>query len=458
MMAMGVFKTYDIRGVYGQGIDTDLAYRLGRGFARFQGGKGYIAGYDARTYSEELYQAVVNGLVDEGKSVRGIGMVSTPQLHFYQMREAFDGAIMVTASHNPPEYHGFKLYDARGGSISYDKGLSQIEALVPGLADEPVRPGGSFEEVDRLDEYIEFVAGPAAGSRLGSRVVIDVGGGSAGRVFRRLSERLGLHALLLNEQPDGSFLNRDPNPLKPESRVHAAARVLDSKSDLGALLDGDGDRVVFLDEHGSSIENYFVSALIAEELLQRSPGGSIVYDLISSRALPERIRELGGKPVVSRVGYTFVYDAMVGSGALFGAETSGHVYFKVSERFYTESAAYALVVLLKLLQKRGQPLSTLVAPLRGRYHQSPEINIEVAEKEKALQEVERHYRALGGAIETLDGVSVSFDEFWFNVRPSNTEPLIRLRLEAVNEQTARARSSEVRELIEKAGGGEWQPG
>ena len=183
-----------------------------------------------------------------------------------------------------------------------------------------------------------------------------------------------------------------------------------------------------------------------------------MYDLISSRALPERIRELGGKPVVSRVGYTFVYDAMVGSGALFGAETSGHVYFKVSERFYTESAAYALVVLLKLLQKRGQPLSTLVAPLRGRYHQSPEINIEVAEKEKALQEVERHYRALGGAIETLDGVSVSFDEFWFNVRPSNTEPLIRLRLEAVNEQTARARSSEVRELIEKAGGGEWQPG
>jgi phosphomannomutase len=454
---MGVFKTYDIRGIYGQGIDTDLAYRVGRGFARFLGGKSFMAGYDARTYSEELYQAVVNGLVDEGTAVRGIGMVTTPQLHFYQMREGFDGAIMVTASHNPPEYHGFKLYDSRGGSISYDKGLSEIEVLVAGLGDDRVRAGGSFEEVDRLDEYIDFVAGPAGGDRPSARAVIDVGGGSAGRVFRRLSERLGLHALILNEQPDGSFLNRDPNPLKPESRVHAAARVLDTKSDLGALLDGDGDRVVFLDEHGTSIENYFVSALIAEELLQKSPGGSIVYDLISSRALPERIRELGGRPVVSRVGYTFVYDAMVESGALFGAETSGHVYFKVTDRFYTESAAYALVVLLKVLEKRRQPLSRLVAPLRERYHQSPEINIEVADKDRVLVEVERHYREQGGAVDKLDGVSVSFDEFWFNVRPSNTEPLIRLRLEAVDERTAAVRSAEVKELIEGAGRGKGRP-
>jgi phosphomannomutase len=450
---MGVFKTYDIRGVYGQGIDTALAYKVGRAFARFLGGKRYMAGYDARTYSEELYQAAANGLVDEGAAVRGIGMVTTPQLHFYQMREGFEGGIMVTASHNPPEYHGFKLYDGQGGSISYDKGLAEIETLVPKLADDPPRPGGSFEEADRLDEYVDFVTEPAAGSRLRARAVIDVGGGSAGRVFRRLSERLGLNTLILNEQPDGSFLNRDPNPLKPESRVHAAARVLDTKADLGALLDGDGDRVVFLDEHGSSIENYFVSALIAEELLQRAPGSPIVYDLISSRALPERIRELGGEPVVSRVGYTFVYDAMVESGAAFGAETSGHVYFKVTDRYYTESAAYALVMLLTLLEKRQRPLSELVAPLRGRYCQSPEINIEIENKDEALREVERHYRKQGGAIEKLDGVSVAFDDYWFNVRPSNTEPLIRLRLEAVDADTARARGAEVQKLIERAGGG-----
>lgn len=284
-------------------------------------------------------------------------------------------------------------------------------------------------------------------------MVIDVGGGSAGRVFRRLSERLELHALILNEQPDGSFLNRDPNPLKPESRVHAAARVLDSKSDLAALMDGDGDRVVFLDEHGASIENYFVSALIAEELLQRTPGSPIVYDLISSRALPERIRELGGRPVVSRVGYTFVYDAMLESGAVFGAETSGHVYFKVTDRYYTESAAYALVMLLLVLEKRQRPLSELVAPLRGRYHQSPEINIEISDKEEVLREMERYYGKLGASIDKLDGVSVAFKDFWFNLRPSNTEPLIRLRLEAVDAETARAKGAEVHELIQRIGGG-----
>jgi len=450
---MGVFKTYDIRGVYGQGVDTALAYKLGRAFVRFLGGTGVMAGYDARSYSEELYQALVNGVVDEGAAVRGIGMATTPQLHFYQMREGFDAGVMVTASHNPPEYHGFKLFDGQGGSISYDKGLAEIEKIVAAMGEEPARPGGSFEEADRLEEYVDFVLEPAAGARIDSRVVIDVGSGSAGRVFRRVSERLGLRALILNEQPDGAFLNRDPNPLKPESRVHAAARVLDTKARLAALLDGDGDRVVFLDEHGVAIDNYFVCALIAEELLQRNPGAPIVYDLISSRALPERISELGGRPVVSRVGYTFVYDAMVESGALFGGETSGHVYFKVTDRYYTESAAYALVMLLVLLEKRKRPLSELVAPLRERYHQSPEINIEISDKERVLREMERHFAEKGAAIDKLDGVGVAFEDYWFNVRPSNTEPLIRLRLEAVDGETAQRKSAEVRRLIEELGGG-----
>jgi phosphomannomutase len=402
-----------------------------------------MIGYDARSYSEELYQALSHGLVAEGKIVRGIGMVTTPQLHFYQMREGFAGGVMVTASHNPPEYHGFKLYDGRGGSVSYDKGLREIEKLVAAMGEEPAKAGGSFEEVDRIDEYVDFVVAPVKGGEIKSKVVIDVGGGSAGRVFRTVSERLALSSFILNEQPDGSFLNRDPNPLKPESRMHAAAKVLEHDADLGALLDGDGDRVVFLDEHGESIANYYIAALIAEELLSGQPGAAIVYDLISSRALPERISELGGKPVVSKVGYTFLYDAMIEQGALFGAETSGHVYFKVTDSYYTESAAYALVVLLKLLAKRQQPLSELLAPLRGRYHQSGEINIEITDKEQVLQEIERRYREAGAKIDKLDGVGVEFPDYWFNVRPSNTEPLIRLRLEAVSGEVAEEKTEEV---------------
>ena len=241
----GVFKTYDIRGIYGKGVDTGLAYKVGRAFARLAKVDSFMIGYDARTYSEELYQAVSHGLVAEGKRVRGIGMVTTPQLHFYQMHEGFAGGVMVTASHNPPEYHGFKLYDDRGGSVSYDKGLQEIESLVSEMGDEPPLPGGSFEEADRIDEYIDFVCAPLNGEKIASRAVIDVGGGSAGRVFRSISDRLELSSYLLNEQPDGSFLNRDPNPLKPESRRQAAAKVLEHGADLGALLDGDGDRVVF---------------------------------------------------------------------------------------------------------------------------------------------------------------------------------------------------------------------
>jgi phosphomannomutase len=321
----GVFKTYDIRGIYGKEIDTALAYKIGRAFARQSKKDTFMIGYDARTYSEELYQALGHGLVAEGKGVRGIGMVSTPQLHFYQMREGYAGGVMVTASHNPPEYHGFKLYDDRGGSVSYEKGLKEIETLVAGMGEDPVKPGGSFEEVDRIDEYIDFVTGQAKGRKINSKVVIDVGGGSAGRVFRSISEKLALSSFILNEQPDGSFLNRDPNPLKPESRMHAAARVLEHGADLGALLDGDGDRVVFLDEHGESIANYHIAALIAEQLLSEQPGAAVVYDLISSRALPQHIAELGGKPVVSKVGYTFLYDAMIAAGAVFGARIlQGH--------------------------------------------------------------------------------------------------------------------------------------
>jgi phosphomannomutase len=445
---MGIFKTYDIRGIYGREIDGELAYKIGRAFARYLAKDSFMIGHDARLHSAELYRAAAQGLADEGCRVKGIGLASTPQLHFFQMREDYEGGVMVTASHNPPEYHGFKLYDGRGGSISYAKGLDRIEALVAGLGREPPVPGGQFEEGERIDAYVDFLKEVAGNEKLARRVVIDVGNGSAGRVFRRLVERLGLDAVILHEEPDGRFPNRNPNPLKPESRLAAARRLHESGADLAALLDGDGDRVVFLDERGEAVPNYFVAALIAEEMLAHRPGAAVVYDLISSRALPERIRELGGRPVVSKVGYTFIYDAMVAEGAMFGAETSGHVYFKVTDRFYTESAAYGLVVLLKLLARRGRKFSELVAPLAGRYVQSEEINVEIHDKQAALARVERHFAA--ARLDHLDGVGVELEDCWFNVRASNTEPLLRLRLEARSREALERRTEEVKRLI--AGG------
>ena len=278
-------------------------------------------------------------------------------------------------------------------------------------------------------------------------VVIDASNGAAGREFRALAKALGMDARLLNETPDGTFPNHDPNPLKEESRRQAAEAVVEAGAILGVILDGDGDRILFVDEKGRGIENYFLSCLVAEGILRRQAGTSIVYDLISSRVLPERVKELGGRPVVSRVGYTFLYDQMVASKAAFGAETSGHVYFRVSDTYYTESAAYALASLLRFLAMEGRPLSALVDPLRGRYVQSPEINVEVKDKDRAMREIERRYA--GGKIDHLDGISAEFPDFWFNVRPSNTEPLLRLRLEGRGAQVVEARTREIRGILEE---------
>jgi phosphomannomutase len=250
-----------------------------------------------------------------------------------------------------------------------------------------------------------------------------------------------LDALVINDRPDGAFPNHGPNPLEAGSIRQAARKVVETGADLGAVLDGDGDRVIFVDEKGSHIPAYFSSALVAEELLQENPGGTVVYDLISSRALPEWIGEKGGRAVVSRVGYTFLYDRMKGEKAVFGAEASGHVYFRVTDSYYTESAAYAIIMMLRLLDRRGKALSELIAPIGGRYSQAPEINLAVEREGEAFRRIEERYAE--HITSRLDGISVSLPDFWFNLRPSNTEPVLRLRLEAVDQEIAAARLNEL---------------
>ena len=432
---MGIFKTYDIRGIYGSEINTDIAYKIGRAFAKFLKGNSYMAGYDARLHSEEMYRALIDGLRDEGCDVVGIGLCSTPLLHFSQIKGGYDGGIMVTASHNPPQYHGFKLYDGKGGSVSYAKGLNRIEELVKSGFERAKKTRGNFSEKDTVNEYINFISQQAAvnENKVNSykqKIVIDPSNGSAGKVYKLLAEKLKLDMHFINENPDGHFPNHSPNPLKEESSRQISEEVRKLGADFGAILDGDGDRVLFVNERGEKIENYFISALIAEQLLKSAPDSAIVYDLISSRVLKERIEESGGKPVVSKVGYTFIYDSMVAENAVFGSETSGHVYFKVSDTYYTESSAYAVIMLLNLLNERREKLSELIKPMAKKYYQSKEINIEVEDKEKALNDVEKYFA--GADINKLDGIGVSFKDVWFNIRASNTEPVLRIRLEGTD--------------------------
>jgi phosphomannomutase len=449
---MSIFKAYDIRGIYAQEIDAELSFDIGRAVVRCTGGSSFVVGRDARIHSEELYGALIEGFRSEGKNVLGIGLCSTPQLHHTQQSRRFDVGIMTTASHNPPQYHGFKLYDRSGGSISYGTGLETVERLVNGsIGPSPARVSkGEYTEEDTLEAYVAFIRDMALGEgRDGkpfrSKFVVDASNGSAGRVFSRLFDELSLDGILINGEPDGMFPVHSPNPLKPESRSQASGVVLQRGCDFGAVLDGDGDRILYIDEKGESVGNSLMAALLAEELLLRSPAAAVVHDLISSRILPERIRALGGRPVISRVGYTHLYEAMVREEAVFGSEASGHGYIRVDDTYYTESTAFALIVLLKLLQRKRSSLSSLVQPWRNRYYQAPETNLEVEDKEGAMARVRR--ASAGGRISSLDGLSVEYDDYWFNLRPSNTEPVLRLRLEGFDEETCRMRLKTLVRLI-----------
>jgi phosphomannomutase len=444
-MTMGAFHAYDIRGVFGKDIDLDLTYNLGRAIALFLTSGEFIIGYDARRHSHDMYRALARGLTAQGRNVTGIGLCSTPQLHFMQVKRGYACGIMVTASHNPPEYHGVKLFGSDGGSISYAKGLNKVEDLLGRLPARVASTKGRFSEIRAEDEYIGFLAGSAHGRRYSLKAVVDAANGSAGHIFKRLARELGLDCRVINGEPDGSFPNHQPNPLLPQSREQAAQAVLHDNADVGIVLDGDGDRIIAVDESGSVVENYFLSGLIAEKLLQDHPGAAVVYDLISSRVLPEYITRYGGRPIVSRVGYTFIYDAMTANRAVFGCETSGHVYFKVDEAYYTESAAYAFILLLDLLEEKKTPLSRLVAPLKNRFFQAPELNLEVQNKEAALAAIDRAYA--DAQKDRLDGISVNYPDFWFNVRPSNTEPLLRVRLEATSRELAMEKYGELKDLI-----------
>jgi len=444
---MGIFHAYDVRGLWPSEITTEIAYRLGRVFARLYPCDSILLGHDARLHSPELYEALASGLTSEGVEVVGMGLCSTPQLHFFQIHEGFPAGIMVTASHNPKDYHGFKIFDAQGGSISYQKGLARIEAEMAKELGPCQRLKAKKTETKKIEAYLDFLAQRASFRNFELPLVIDLANGSAGEVFQGLAARLSLKVDFLNSKPDGNFPAHEPNPLKPESRIKTSEAVLHNQACLGVVLDGDGDRIIFVDDKGEAAENYFVAALIAGQLLRERPQAAIVYDLISSKVLPEEIKAKGGLAVVSRVGYTFLYDKMVEYQAVFGAETSGHVYFKVTPNYYTESAAYALVVMLELLGQTEGPLSQLLAPLKSRYYQAPELNIRLKAKAKALQLVKDHYR--DAEIAELDGVSVSYPDFWFNVRPSNTEPLLRVRLEASNKDIGEARLAELERLLKQ---------
>lgn len=423
-----IFKAYDIRGIVPDQLDAEKAYGIGRATARFFEADTIVVGRDARTHSPELCEALIEGIRDEGVNVIDIGLVSTPMLYFAVDQLDADGGVMVTASHNPGEYNGFKLCRENAIPVGEDSGLKEIEALVDERASAgAVSPRGEIRAEHVLDGYIDHVLSVGKG-RPSLKVAIDCGNGMAGRSLAPLLERLDLETELLYVEPDGTFPNHEADPLKVENLADVIEAVKRTKSDFGVAFDGDGDRAVFVDEKGEPISSDLITAVLAGAQLKRVPGARVLYDLRSSRAVAEEIERAGGTPEMSRVGHSFVKAQMRERGAIFGGELSGHFYFRFSDKLIADDGTAAFVALLDVLADRKEPLSKIVAPLR-RYAASGEINSRVADVNTVLEAIEAEHQGADEILH-LDGLLVRYADWWFNLRPSNTEPVLRLNLEA----------------------------
>ncbi len=431
---MGIFKAYDIRGVVPDELDAELAKKIGNAFARLLRAKKLVVGQDMRVHSPELADAVSRGMRDAGAHVIRIGLCETPMAYYAIGSLPCDGGLCVTASHNPGQYNGMKLCREGARPVSRDTGIAELEELCRGPYPTPVKNPGREERVDVLADYAAHVARFA---RLGRdvTVAIDAANGMAGYTLPVVLERVPrIRARTLYMEPDGTFPNHEANPLKEENLVDLKRLVRETKAELGVAFDGDADRCCFVDERGETAGADLVTALLAPVFLRRFPGTPVVYDLRSSWVVPEEIRRAGGLPVRERVGHSFMKAAMRERGAMFGGELSGHFYF--AENFTADSGQIAMMSVLGLLaadENRGQSFSQLVARVR-RYHSTGEVNFHVADKAAAIAELKRRYAA--GRSDELDGITIEFgalgdrEWWWFNVRPSNTEPLLRLNLEA----------------------------
>lgn len=442
---MGIFKAYDIRGVVPDELGPAEAYRIGRGCARFLGEGPVAVGRDARPHSPDLAGELIRGIRDEGLGVVDLGLVSTPMLYYAVDHLGAGGGVMVTASHNPARYNGFKICREHAIPVGGETGLGTIEALAAerGKA-QPVEPRGELRSASVAEGYAEHVLRLVGGSLPPLRAICDCGNGMASVGLRPLLARTPLRAECLYEEPDGTFPNHEADPLKPENLRDLVEAVRRHGADFGVAFDGDADRAVFVDDRAEPIPSDRITALLARRILRDHPGGRVLYDLRSSRVTREEVGAAGGVPEMCRVGHSFVKARMRETGAVFGGELSGHYYFRFSETLCADDGVAAFAALAALLGEEGRPLSELVAPLR-RYAASGEINRKVDDVEAVLARVEAHYA--DARISHLDGLLVEYPEWWFNLRPSNTEPVLRLNLEAPTVEEMERRRDEVLALV-----------
>ncbi len=446
MLEPKVFKAYDVRGIYPTELDEDGAYAIGRAYVEQFEPKKIAVGRDVRLSSPTMAASLIRGATDAGVDVLDLGLVGTEMVYFAVGDLELDGGVMVTASHNPKEYTGMKIVREGALPVGGESGLLDIRdrAVAPGDTSEG-QSLGQVQEYDVWPAYVDRVLSFVDLSEIKPlRVVVDAANGMAGVMLPPVLERLPIEAVRHYFEPDGTFPNHEPNPLLPENREFIIERTTAEGADFGVAFDGDADRCFFVDDTGEFVPGDFVTALLAELVLEKNPGAKIIYDVRASWAVPETIERAGGIPLINRVGHAYIKHRMREEGAVFGGEVSGHYYFRDFSQ--ADSGVVPFLLMLELVSKRGRKLSEILQQFRERYFITGELNTPVPDVALKLQELEERFGPQG-EVSHLDGISITGADWHFNVRPSNTEPLLRLNLEARSEELMEEKRDEVLDVI-----------
>ena len=443
-----IFKAYDVRGLYPSEVNEDAARLIGRGFVAYLNAKRIAVSRDMRLSSPSVAAAFIDGAREQGADVVDYGMLGTDMMYYAVARDGHDGGAQITASHNPREYNGIKLVRREAFPLSGEAGLAEIRDMIAaGSIPGPAKSPGGLTTMDVMSDYIEHVMSFIEPSIIKPfNVVLDAGNGMAGLVAPKLFERLPCRVTTLCFEVDGTFPNHDANPLIEENRQDIVERVVRDKADIGIAWDGDADRCFFIDGSGEFIAGDFVTALLSEAFLLKHPSAKVVYDVRASYAVKDMVKKYGGTALMNRVGHAFFKRRMREEGAIFGGEVTGHYYFR--DNFFADNGFIPALLILELMSRKGQTLHELLAPLRDKYFISGEINTKVPDM-RVVQTKLDGLAALyaDGKSYTMDGVSVEYPDWHFNVRPSNTEPLLRLNLEATTREMMEKKRDEVLAFI-----------
>ncbi len=436
-----IFKSYDIRGIYPSELNEEAAYSIGRAFARKANAKEITVGSDMRLSGPVLKKALIEGITDEGVNVKDIGLVPIDAVYISVGKFGSEAGIMITASHNPPEYNGFKMVLK---DMKWVRGVELFEE-VNNLPQKSQQAKGAVSQEDVVASYINHILGFVEPKKIKPfKVVVDAGNGMAGKIMPILKERLPINMIQLNFDLDGSFPAHPSNPLLPESQKEICETVAKEKADFGIIMDGDTDRLFFIDETGKFIPADITLLLLAKLFLEREPGAGIAYNLLCSKIVPETIKQWGGRPLRSKVGYVNVSTVIREENGIMGGELSAHYSFR--DNCYADSGFIAFLILLQVLSENNKPLSEIIKPFH-KYFKGPEINIETKNSNLIIEKIKQKY--FDGKQDFLDGITVEYENWWFNVRPSNTEPLLRLTIEADTEELLGQKKKELSDFILK---------